>query len=187
MKASKKKLRIFFLVCLAIVVLIGLMLTSVMHGGKINLLKANKNILNVDDSEVGANARISSSMITQRKTGTGPWDADNNPGNDKDEDNNIVRSFDQVSWTIEDIMVLKQGANAEQYKGGVLTIEATVPDNCKGYVTWDLESMSWEENSEVTNDGTVFKAQYSLSKNEVTIPGKQTIVLVLKCLEHQTT
>ena len=45
--------------------------------------------------------RISSSQVIQTKTGTGPFDENDEPGNDSSEDNNIVRSFDQVTWTIE--------------------------------------------------------------------------------------
>ena len=42
-------------------------------------------------------AKISSSQIIQTKTGTGPFDENDDPGNDSSEDNNIVRSFDQVT------------------------------------------------------------------------------------------
>ena len=37
---------------------------------------------------------IISSVAIEAKTGTGPWDDDDEPGNDSSEDNNIVRSFD---------------------------------------------------------------------------------------------
>lgn len=49
----------------------------------------------------GDKGYISSAQIIQAKTGTGPWDANDEPGNDSSEDNNIVRSFDQITWTID--------------------------------------------------------------------------------------
>ena len=42
--------------------------------------------------------------------------------------------------------------------------------------------MSWAENAVVSNDGTTFTCLYSLSKNEVTVPGKQSLIFVLKVL-----
>ena len=57
----------------------------------------------------GDKGYISSAQIIQTKTGTGPWDADDEPGNDSSEDNNIVRSFDQVTWTVDLTMALKEG------------------------------------------------------------------------------
>ena len=53
-----------------------------------------------DDLEVGRNGYISSAQIIERVTGTGPWDDNDEPGNDSSPDNDIVRSFDQVTWTV---------------------------------------------------------------------------------------
>ena len=76
-------------------------------------------------------------------------------------------------------MSLKEGGLAENYKGGVINIEATVPEECRDKVQWDLDSMAWASNARVLEGGTKFLATYSLSEKEVTIPGKQTLVLVL--------
>ena len=50
---------------------------------------------------IGDKAEITSAIVQNRATGTGPWDENDEPGNDSSEDNNIVRSFDQVTWTTE--------------------------------------------------------------------------------------
>ena len=55
-------------------------------------------------------AKISSAQIIQTKTGTGPWDENDEPGNDSSEENDIVRSFDQVTWTIENTMTITDGS-----------------------------------------------------------------------------
>lgn len=59
----------------------------------------------------GDKGYVSSAQIIQTKTGVGPWDADDEPGNDSSEDNNIVRSFDQVTWTVDLTMALKSGVS----------------------------------------------------------------------------
>lgn len=56
------------------------------------------------DLRVGENAIVTQSIITDIKTGNKPFDEDDVPGNDSSDGNNIVRSFDQISWTIENTM-----------------------------------------------------------------------------------
>ena len=139
-------------------------------------------LVSEEQADVGKNAKISSSIITQRKTGTGPFDADDTPGNDSSEDNNVVRSFDQVTWTIENTMILKENSKQEHYSGGTIVIKAEVPEACSNFVRWDLDSMKWAENATVSSDGRTFTGTYSMTTKEITIPGKQTLVLVLKIL-----
>lgn len=133
-----------------------------------------------EDIEVGENSKISSIQITKTKTGTGPFDEDDTPGNDSSENNNIVRSFDQITWTVEANMVLKENTVKESYTGGTIEIQAELPENCKGIAEWDLDSMAWAENKNISEDGTIFTANYTMPKIEKTVPGKQTLVLVLK-------
>lgn len=150
---------------------------------------------NNEDIEIGAKSIVTSSVITKRTTGVGPFDPESTTdsensdgsikwtaGNDVSEDDNIVRSFDQITWTIENTMTLKENATVENFKGGKIEVKATLPSNCANFVKWDLESMAWAENAEVSADGITFTAQYSMSENEITVPGKQTLVLVLKVL-----
>ena len=51
---------------------------------------------------------ISSIDTKEVKTGTGPFDKDDEPGNDSSEDNDIVRSFDQITWTFQLNFALKE-------------------------------------------------------------------------------
>ena len=73
-------------------------------------------------------AKISSAVILQTKSGTGPWDDDNGVGNDTDADNDIIRSFDQITWTIENTFVLNDGVNADSFSGGKIYFEAKLPN-----------------------------------------------------------
>ena len=80
--------------------------------------------------------KISSSQIIQTKTGTGPFDANNDPGNDSSEDNNVVRSFDQVTWTVENTMILNSN-EVTSYSGGKIYFEAALPvEFTKGTIEW---------------------------------------------------
>ena len=127
-------------------------------------------------------AKISSSQIIQTKTGTGPFDENDEPGNDSSEDNNIVRSFDQVTWTVENTMVLNS-SDTTGYTGGRIYFEATLPDTFTSEtIKWDLDSMGWIENAKVSSDGLTLTGYYSMSNEEITIPGKQTLIFVTKVL-----
>ena len=75
------------------------------------------------------------------KTGVGPFDADDNPGNDSSEDNNIVRSFDQITLTYELTFGLKPGTTETSLKGGVIEVEASLPSSLANLVEWNLDSM----------------------------------------------
>ena len=127
-------------------------------------------------------AKISSAEIIQTKTGTGPFDADDTPGNDSSEDNNVVRSFDQVTWTIENTMALKQ-SSATSYTGGKIYFEAKLPEVLNSEnAKWDLSSMIWIEDPVVSSDGRTLTGYYQMSTEATTIPGKQTLVFVLSIL-----
>ena len=126
--------------------------------------------------------RISSSQVIQTKTGTGPFDENDEPGNDSSEDNNIVRSFDQVTWTVENTMVLN-GNEADSYSGGRIYFEAVLPDVFTSETAkWDLDSMAWIENAQVSSDGLTLTGYYQMGTENITVPGKQTLVFVAKIL-----
>lgn len=143
-------------------------------------IEGGKEELNAGAIINGDKGYISSAQIIQAKTGTGPWDANDEPGNDSSKDNNIVLSFDQITWTIDLTMALKSGVTDTGLKGGIINVEAILPENCANVVTWDLDSMKWIESGNVSADGRVLTGRYSLSNTETTIPGKQTVVFVLK-------
>ena len=149
-------------------------------------VKLNKDdvmsLTEAEQTEVGKNSKITSAAITQRKTGTGPWDDNDDAGNDMSEDNDIVRSFDQVTYTVEYTMGLKDGASVENYKGGAIEVKAELPEACANVVKWDTDSMAWMENATVSSDGRTITGKYTMSSTEITVPGKQTLVFVLKVL-----
>ena len=163
-------------------VLLGIFVLIFCANSKKNeVLESGNEAYNTEETINGDKGYISSAQIIQTKTGTGPWDTDDEPGNDSSEDNNIVRSFDQVTWTVDLTMALKNGVANSGLTGGIINVEASLPEECANVVTWDLNSMGWLEGSgQVSSDGRNFSGKYVMSTTENTIPGKQTLVLVLK-------
>ena len=91
-------------------------------------LSGSENGYNAGGIVNGDKGYISSAQITQVKTGTGPFDENDNPGNDSSEDNNIVRSFDQVTWTVNLTMALKSGIADTNLAGGGINVNVTLPE-----------------------------------------------------------
>lgn len=136
-------------------------------------------IASATENNATINAKVSSVQITKRTTGVAPFDSDDNPGNDSSEGNDIVRTFDQVRWTTTNIMILKENATVEHYMGGTINVKATVPSSLKNYVKWDIDSMYWITNANVSSDGTILTGQYVMSSENATIPGMQDLIFVL--------
>ncbi len=146
------------------------------------LILIGANSVNAAEELPDNGAKISSAQIIQTKTGTGPFDDNDEPGNDSSEDNNIVRSFDQVTWTVENTMVLN-GDTSTSYTGGRIYFEATLPEEVKGKVVWKTDVINWIEGISLSQDKSKISGYYSLSKDETTIPGKQSLFFAVDVLD----
>ena len=144
------------------------------------LFVININKINAVEELPDDGGKISSSQVIQTKTGTGPFDENDEPGNDSSEDNNVVRSFDQVTWTVENTMVLN-GNEADSYSGGRIYFEAVLPDVFTSETAkWDVDSMGWVQDAQVSNDGLKLTGYYQMSSDNITVPGKQTLIFIAK-------
>lgn len=181
--SRKRKVAIFIVISIILVmlaaVIFGLHIRSMQKRQKLNVSEYNVSTYN---TEIGKKAIISSSVITQTVTGVEPFDENDEPGNDSSDTNDIVRSFDQITYNIENTLQLKNGTVEEKYYGGTLEIKAELPSTCTNFVKWDLASMLWAEDATLSEDGRVFTAKYSMSEENITVPGKQTLVVVAKVL-----
>ncbi|MCI8444643.1 MAG: Cna B-type domain-containing protein [Clostridia bacterium] len=136
-----------------------------------------------DDSAI-----ITSANVLHRKTGTAPFDEEEGDGNDVSEEDDIIRSFDQIKYTIEANMGInntdhgsEEGKQYSSFKGGTIYVEAKIPEQHKGLMHWDTGAMIWSEGTgKVSEDNLTFTAQYKMSDDIITVPGKQTVELVLK-------
>lgn len=173
-------------ILISVGVLVGIIVLLVVFVLIFNIVNEKSECLGSESEEYnskgvinGDKGYIYSAQIIQTKTGTGPWDADDESGNDSSENNNIVRSFDQVTWTIDLTFALKSGIAESNLTGGVIDVEVSLPEACANVMKWNLDSMKWIENGKVSSDGRTLTGKYNMSETETTIPGKQTLVFVL--------
>ena len=155
--------------------------TTIIEAKQTELL-ANEEQIDVQDiKEVNGDlGYITSAEASEVKTGVGPFDDNDDPGNDSSEENNIVRSFDQLTWTYELTFGLKPGTTETSLKGGVIEVEAKLPESLTNLVEWDLGSMLWIEDANLSSDGMNLTGNYIMSDDEITIPGKTNVVFVLQ-------
>ena len=155
--------------------------TTIIEAKQTELL-ANEEQIDVQDiKEVNGDlGYITSAEASEVKTGVGPFDENDDPGNDSSEENNIVRSFDQLTWTYELTFGLKPGTTETSLKGGVIEVEAKLPESLTNLVEWDLGSMLWIEDANLSSDGMNLTGNYIMSDDEITIPGKTNVVFVLQ-------
>ena len=120
------------------VVLAGLLtkeiVTTIAEVNKTELL-ANEEEIDIHDlKEVNGDLGCITSAEAKVKTGVGPFDENDEPGNDSSENNNIVRSFDQITWTYELTFGLKPVTTETSLRGGVIEVEASLPTTLSNLV-----------------------------------------------------
>lgn len=85
-------------------------------------------------------AAVSRLRLIDRITGTAPFDADNERGDDKDETNDIVRSYDTVTYDYE--YTLTPDSTMDYYRRTRVGFRFELPYP-KDKVTFDAEKMGW--------------------------------------------
>ena len=190
----KKRNVLMFILILAILCVVTICINPNTRQSILNTL--NGNIKNseaqvYDDGSASLtddSAVVSSVAIVNKITGTGPFDDNDEPGNDSSATNNIVRSFDYVTYELEANMAVnntdhgsEDGNTYTSFRGGIINVEATIPEEYAGLMTWSVDDMTWTEGTgTLSEDGLTFTAQYRMSDEIITVPGKQTLSLVLK-------
>lgn len=89
-------------------------------------------------------AVVSRLRLTDRITGTAPFDADNGRGDDKDENNDIVRSYDTVTYDYE--YTLTPDSAMDYYRRTRVGFRFELPYP-KDRVTFDAEKMGWVDHT----------------------------------------
>ena len=139
-----------------------------------NILKANTTADGINDSYVSA------ITIKETITGLAPFDKDDNPGNDSNATNNIVRSFDNINYTLEYITELKTNNPISEAN---LCVEFILPCT-KDIATFDLSTMSWIINPEIVelNGKQILTGRRFLqnSSQNNAIPGAGTLSIGIK-------
>lgn len=96
----------------------------------------------IGDRLDGDYAYISQLTIFDSTDGTGPFDADNSPGNDADANNGIVRSFDSLSYTLYIHSSVRDDSPFTYYREGTLCFEMVLPVSEEEAI-FEPDSMTW--------------------------------------------
>ena len=89
-------------------------------------------------------ATVSRLRLIDRITGTAPFDADNARGDDKNENNDIVRSYDTVTYDYE--YTLTPDSTMDYYRSTRVGFRFELPYP-KDKVTFDAEKMGWVDHT----------------------------------------
>lgn len=89
-------------------------------------------------------AAVSRLRLTDRITGTAPFDKDNGRGDDKDENNDIVRSYDTVTYDYE--YTLTPDSTMDYYRRTRVGFRFELPYP-QDRVTFDAEKMGWVDHT----------------------------------------
>ena len=142
-------------------------------------------MLDTDDAVVTTLSQAS------RSTGTAPFDNDNNPGDDHDADNDIVRTFDKVSYTYS--FAVNTRSETTSYRRGRIGFQFRLSQP-EDQVTFDVNSMGWVDTTPEyqpkqtteTIDGhptqvlTVYRLLTATPTLSTVIPGSSSVTLVLR-------
>lgn len=135
-------------------------------------------------------ASVTSMKLTSMIDGSGPFDADDKPGDDSSPSNKIVRSYDEI-WYDWDVTVTPD-STMDYYKNARVAFKFTLPIN-KDKATWDLNSLGWADktpgyaptttdNADGTQTLTAYRLLTPTSNGSTVIPGTFTIELPVKTL-----
>ena len=139
-------------------------------------------------------AYISRLEVTDKSTGSEPFDSDDEPGNDSTADNDIVRSFDDVSYEIEYVVTPYDDAPFQYYRYSRVGFRFIVDYADENVASFDTDSMGWMDATsgyehEVTTetiDGvecqvlTCYRQLVPTDDVPTTVPSTNTVNLMLK-------
>lgn len=111
---------------------------------------------------------------THVRTGTSPWDDDNEPGNDKDELNSILRTFDTATYTIQFNTKLRDAVAQEDVGGikqGRLYFEFILPLSAEE-AQFETDAMGWLKSSQ--------NIKYEIVTDTVSLNGTAVTCQVLR-------
>ena len=163
MKTKNKWLSFFFALAIILTILLP------------NTLPA----LNINNDSINE-SRITAIQIKEKTDGLAPFDTDNSAGNDANNSNNIVRSFDDINYTLEYITELKTNTPISD---AYLMIQFVLPCT-KDIAVFNMESMAWLENAILTEENgqqiLTGKRHLQNTASNNAIPGAGTLSVGIK-------
>lgn len=114
---------------------------------------------------------ISSARIKEKVDGTGPFDSDDDDGDDSNAKNDIVRSFDSIYYTLEYVTAINTDDPIDRTN---LMIEVTLPVD-KAVAHFNMDAMKWMQNPQQTEENGVQKLTGYRVLDKGMIPGVGTL------------
>ena len=93
-------------------------------------------------------AYVSGFKVKEQKDGVGPFDKDDDAGNDSSDENLIVRSFDDINYTLEFTTALTDVSHPAD-GGTSIDVKFTLPTSPDN-ATWNMQAMNWIVDGKVT-------------------------------------
>lgn len=118
-------------------------------------------------------AYISNLTIKEHHDGMEPYDGSQVPGNDISDSNDILRTFDLATYTLEFTTALRDGANKDGYEEGIVYFEFILPVSSK-QAEFDFGGMSWmktvknfQKDADIEENGQqIYRGHYTLTSNK---------------------
>ncbi|MDO4283680.1 MAG: hypothetical protein Q4D02_08610, partial [Clostridia bacterium] len=151
----------------------------------------------VEKSELYDKIYVESATIEERKTGTGPFTTREDgtipdipeDGMDYSEDDNYVRTFDTVNYTVSTIMRPNTDVEGVEetsvFYGGTIKVKATIPA-VDGQSHFKWVQQAWMQNVSMTDDGRTLYAEYKIADTQKSAPGVQSLNFEMKAEGYVT-
>lgn len=167
---------------------------SVLFTANHQALAADGNNIEIGESVDSDVAYISKLSMSGKSTGSEPFDDDNTPGNDSSADNDIVRSFDEMSYEIEYVITPYDDAPYQYYRYSRVGFRFIIDNADSNIVDFDTDSMLWMDSTngyeyEVSTE-TIDEKEYRVltcyrrliptSEVPTTVPSTGTVNLMMK-------
>lgn len=154
MRTERYGHKAWLIVLLAVMMVLGLAGTRAISVWAEGLAQASVSLADTGDAEDGG-IYVSGLKVREQTDGVGPFDADDEAGDDSSAINLIVRSFDSVSYTLEYATALTD--QARLVDSAVLDAEFVLPMSPK-LARFDDQTLNWMTDKKVTYvyaDGSV--------------------------------
>ena len=139
----------------------------------------------VETDFVDNEALVTGIIVNTISDGTGNFDENDEPGNDSNNNNRIVRTFDTVKYAVEYTINMREGSEYTTFEKAYVNVEMSIPGS-KGDVEFITGDMPWledaktsYENGRITVTGRTLIKQ---NKGVNPIPGAHGFNVVMRAM-----
>ena len=127
---------------------------------------SSKSRMMMFSNQIDTKIILTNFTVSQIYDGTPIWDNDDNPGNDSNSSNKIVRSFDKVVYRTAYSTISED--NISTVTNGTFYFKAILPIS-PDIASWDLNAMGWLENVNVitTSDSSILEGSITINNQNV--------------------